>query len=300
MTQLRQHFGDAFIDGRPLGPLTTLKVGGPAQGFLTVTNVEDLKRALQTVVNAHIPFLIIGKGANLIIPDEGFRGLVIQLKGDFETIRVTRKTHTFVYIRAGAGCTLSSLLSSAADAGLSGLEPFTGIPATIGGAVRMNAGIPGLSLSDILASITCLRPDGTVIRRHASRLHPTYRDMCLPEGWIILNATFRLTPAPEKEIQERMQDYREKRGTQAWQRHPTAGSIFKNPQGKFAGQLIEESGLKGYRVGDAQISPDHANIIINRGHATARDVLDLITFAQERVYEKTGVKLDLEVVIAKN
>lgn len=298
MTALRKQFGGSFIEGYPLASLTTIKVGGPSQGFLTITNIEDLKRTMSILRGDRVPHLIIGKGSNLIIPDEGIRGLTIQLKGEFENIRIARKTRNAVYLRAGSGVTLPSLISYASNSGLSGLEPFIGIPATVGGAVRMNAGIPGFSISGILSSVTCLHPSLKITKLYARRLHPTYRDMRLPGEWIILDATFILIPAQKKTIQRSIKRFQKKREGQRWRRYPTAGSVFRNPEGASAGQIIEDCGLIGYQVGDAQISKEHANIIINKGHATAKDIIDLISLVRERVLEKTGIKLDLEVIVA--
>jgi len=300
MTALERQFGDTLIRGVPLSSFTTLKVGGPAEGFLTITNMEDLKQTLSILQKDHIPFLIIGRGTNLIIPDEGIRGLVIHLKGDFETIRTVKKTKDATYLWSGAGTTLPSLLAYTAHAGLSGLEPLADIPATVGGAVKMNAGIPEFSVFDTLSSVTCLSSALTVTKLYARRLHPTYRDMQLPKDWIILDATFRLRQSTEEIVRKKIQEFQKKREKQLWRRYPTAGSIFKNPEGKFAGRLIEACGLKGYQIGDAQISPEHANVIINKGHATAKDVLALIAFVREQVHKKMGIKLDLEVVVARN
>ena len=296
--QLRQHFGDAFIEDRPLAPLTTMKVGGAARGFLTVTEEMDLTHALRIVGKAGIPYLVLGKGANLIVSDTGFPGLVLQLKGTFESIRMIRKTRQHGYIRVGAGCSLSRLLDTTARWGLSGLEPLTGIPASIGGAIRMNAGIPGFSLSDILTSLKALRPDGRVVHLPIRRLKPAYREIGLPASWIVLSAVFRLAPRSEEEIREKISYFRDKRHRQTWQRYPNAGSIFKNPRGDTAGRLIEACGLKGHRMGDAEVSTDHANVIVNRGKASARQVLDLVTLIRDEVWKKTGIRLELEVVIA--
>lgn len=300
MTALERQFGDTLIRGVPLSSFTTLKVGGPAEGFLTITNMEDLKQTLSILQKDHIPFLIIGRGTNLIIPDEGIRGLVIHLKGYFETIRTVKKTKDATYLWSGAGATLPSLLAYTAHAGLSGLEPLADIPATVGGAVKMNAGIPEFSVFDTLSSVTCLSSALTVTKLYARRLHPTYRDMQLPKDWIILDATFRLRQSTEEIVRKKIQKFQKKREKQLWRRYPTAGSIFKNPEGKFAGRLIEACGLKGYQIGDAQISPEHANVIINKGHATAKDILALIAFVREQVHKKMGIKLDLEVVVARN
>ncbi len=300
MAQLQKRFGDALLRDLPLAPLTTLRVGGRARGALTVTDVEELRDALQVVTRAGVPFLILGKGANLIVPDEGFPGLVIQLKGVFETIRVTRKTAKAGYVKAGAGVVLSDLLAFALHAGLSGLEPLTGIPATVGGAVRMNAGIPGFSIAEALSSVTLLRSDGSDQKIRARALRPTYRDMCLPRGSVVLEGVFRLSVAAPEVIREKTRAYQKKRRAQTWRRYPNAGSIFRNPPGTSAGRLIDACGLKGARSGGAQISPEHANVIVNLGNATAGDVLALIELARETVREKTGVALKLEVVIAGN
>ena len=298
MTALREQFGDTLRERVPMAPLTSLKVGGPARGFLTAASPNDLKKALGVLRACHVPLLILGRGTNLLVRDEGFGGLVIRLKGNFETIQPVRKTKNNVYLRAGAGVPLPRLLAYTVKNGLSGLEPLAGIPGTVGGALVMNAGIPGFSISEAISSITTLTPEGTFIKRYRRQLRPTYRHMGLPEREIVLHATFRLTPTEKGTVRRRIRDYLKRRQGQAWGRFPTAGSVFKNPEGAFAGKLIEACGLKGRRIGDAQVSPDHANIIVNRGKATAREVLDLITLIRDVVARETGITLETEVVIA--
>ncbi len=300
MTAMRKQFGDAFTGDAPLAPLTTLKVGGPARGLLTVTDIPSLQEALGLLEKYRVPYLVLGRGANLIVPDEGFKGLVIQLRGEFETIERLKTVKKTVYLRAGAGLSLPRLVAYAARHGLSGLEPLTAIPGTVGGAIVMNAGVPGFSISDRLSSVTCLASPQKLVKRYANQLRPAYRDMRLPGSWIVLSAVFKLTPAPEPVIRERMRQYLKRRHDQVWRRFPSAGSIFKNPEGTFAGKLIEACGLKGFRMGGAQVSPEHANVIINRDAATAKDILDLITHIREEVERKTGITLELEVVIARN
>ena len=301
MTVLKQQFKDTFTENIPLAPFTTLKVGGPARGFLNARNTKALRQSLAILGKERVPYIVIGKGANLIVPDEGFEGLAIRLRGEFEDIRTVRKTRNTVYLNAGAGLSLPRLLAYAARHGLSGLEPLVAIPGTVGGAIVMNAGVPGFSISHVLSSVTCLLlPSGTLVKRYKRQIHPAYRDMRLPKNWIVLHATFKLTPTTEESIRGKMRRYLEKREGQTWRKFPTAGSIFKNPEGAFAGKLIESCGLKGYRIGDAQISPEHANIIINRGAATARDILALIAHIREEVARKTGITLEPEVVIAEN
>jgi len=280
--------------------MTYLKVGGPAQGFLAVTEAEGLQRALKVIRTSHVPVLVMGRGANLLVPDEGFNGLVIRLEGEFDTTQPVKRTKETVYLQVGAGLSLPRLLVYAARHGLSGLEPLVAIPGTVGGAIIMNAGVPGFSISDILSSVTCLRPSGTLVKRYKRQLHPAYRDMHLPENWIVLHATFKLTPSKREVVRRRMRRYLEKRKEQTWRKFPTAGSIFKNPEGTFAGKLIESCGLKGHRIGNAQVSPEHANVIINRGKATAREILDLIEYIRDVVAKKTGTTLETEIVIAEN
>jgi len=297
MAYLKKIFGDNLEENVPLAPLTTLKVGGIARILIDTPSTTDLTVALKFLRSHGIPVFIMGNGSNLIFPDAGFPGAVLRLKGKFETIRITRKTGAAVYVNAGAGSRLAELISFAQVRRISGVEPLVGIPATVGGAIRMNAGIPGFSISDILSSICYLSPSLEVVKRHVSRLIFSYRTLLIPKGAIILSATFKLQPASEKQIKTVLQSYRGKRN-KAWTHHPSAGSIFRNPEGKIAGSLIESAGLRGHQIGNAQISPDHGNIIINKGGARARDVLALIRLAKKSVYEKTGVTLDLEVVIA--
>jgi len=297
MAYLKKVFGDKLGENIPLAPLTTLKVGGTAEAFLNIASATDLVTALKILRTHDIPAFIIGNGSNLIVSDAGLPGVVLRLKGEFETIRVTRKTSSAVYVSAGAGARLSTLISFAQARGFSGVEPLYGIPATVGGAIRMNAGISGFSVADILSSIRYLPPSLKPVRRHASRLVCSYRSIRIPGDAVILSATFRLRPATEKRVAAALQTYRRKRDKK-WMRYPSAGSIFRNPKGENAGRLVETAGLRGYQIGNAQIAPDHGNIIINKGGARAGDVLALIKLAKEGVYKKTGITLDLEVVIA--
>ena len=300
MTMLREQFRSAFVEDAPLAPLTTFKVGGPAKGLLTVRDTGELQKALAILERFNVPYLLMGRGANLIVPDEGFKGLVIRLKEKFEMIRPIKKTRGTLYLHVGAGVSLPSLLAYTTRHGLSGLEPLVAIPGTVGGALIMNAGIPGFSISEALSSITSLKSPQTLIKRYRRQLHPSYRDMGLPAGEIVLHATFKLKPSTEREVRKRVHHFLEKRRNQTWRKYPTAGSVFKNPEGASAGKLIESCGLKGYQIGDAQISPVHANVIVNRGKATAKDIFDLITHVQKEVAKKTGIYLEPEVIIARN
>jgi len=300
MTMLRRQFGSALVEDAPLAPITTLKVGGPARVLLTVRDTGELQTALGILEKYRVSHLLMGRGANLIVPDEGFEGLVIRLKGEFETIQPVKKTRDASHLRVGAGLSLPSLVAYATRHGLSGLEPLVAIPGTVGGALIMNAGVPGFSISEALSSITSLKPRRTLIKRFRRQLRPSYRDMGLPAEEVVLHATFKLKPSTEREVRERVRHFLEKRRNQTWRKFPTVGSVFKNPEGTSAGKLIESCGLKGHRIGDAQISPAHANVIINRGKATAKDILDLMAYVQGEVAKKTGIYLEPEVVIARN
>jgi len=297
IAHLKKIFGEKLKESVPLAPLTTLKVGGHAEVLLNVASVTDLIAALKVLRIYDTPAFILGNGSNLIVSDAGLHGVVLCLKEEFEAVRVTKKTRSAVYVEAGAGTRLSTLIAFAQARGFSGVEPLCGIPATVGGAVRMNAGISGFSVSDILSSICYLPPSLKSVRRYVSRLTCSYRAIQIPGRTVILSATFRLRPATEKRVTAALRTYRRKRN-RAWMRYPSAGSIFRNPRGENAGRLIELAGLRGYQIGSAQISPDHGNIIINKGGARAQDVLALIKLAKESVYKKTGVPLELEVVIA--
>ncbi len=234
----------------------------------------------------------MGNGTNLLVLDSGVRKPLINLCQGFDKIKKegTRVT-------AGGGVGLPQLLHFCVQNALSGLEPLAGIPGTVGGGIRMNAGSQGMEMGKVISSLTVMNHTGRIKRLKREEVNFNYRGIDLPAGDIILEAEFPLQRGKREKIRDEMEHFlRRKKETQPLS-SPSAGSIFKNPQGVSAGELIEGVGLKGFRLGDAMVSPLHANFIVNLGSARAKDVLDLIELIRKRVYQEMGVKLELEVVV---
>jgi UDP-N-acetylmuramate dehydrogenase len=274
----------------PLGPRTTWKIGGPARWFARVRTENALSRTLAAAGEAALPVALLGMGSNILVSDEGFPGVVIRLEGDFLAVSIEGTT-----VRAGAGTALGAVCSAAARAGLSGIEPISGIPSSIGAAVRINAGAYGGEIFDVLAEARLLSRSGSARTAAAGQIPHSYRWTALIETReIVVSATLALRPAPIEEIEAKTRLVADKRRG-ALPSEPNAGSVFKNPPGDYAGRLIEACGLKGARRGGAVISPRHANVIVNEGGATAEDVLALMILARDTVRERFGVTLSPEV-----
>ena len=281
---------EQLLFDEPMAAHTTFRVGGPADLFYLPRSAAELKKALQAADSAGVPALVIGNGSNLLVRDGGVHGLVIALGEDFSTVRVEGTT-----LFAEAGARLSRVAQTAQAAGLAGLEFASGIPGTLGGGVAMNAGAYGGQISDVLIDAEVLL-DGEVRTLDRAALEMGYRStLPLRKGGIVTSARFELTPDDPAVIDARMRELNARRRDKQPLNFPSAGSTFKRPEGYFAGVLIEGAGLKGASVGGAQVSPKHAGFIVNTGSATAADVLALIHHVQETVYQKDGVRLELEV-----
>ncbi|MGZ8571437.1 MAG: UDP-N-acetylmuramate dehydrogenase [Actinomycetota bacterium] len=290
---LGEGYGDRVRRSFPMAPLTTFRIGGPAALYVEPEDERDLQVAGRAVTEAGIPFVVLGKGSNVLVADRGFEGLVIRLGRGFRW--AGREGHR---IAAGASMPLPALAGIALQHGLAGLEFGVAIPASLGGAVRMNAGAHGGDMADVVEQVEVFRLDGggraTV---PAADLGYRYRRSVLPPSAVVVGATVALTPAATDAIRERMDDAR------AWRRRtqplaePNCGSVFKNPTGAHAARLIDDAGLKGMRVGGVQVSEKHANFIVATPGAQARDVVRLIHMIQERVHERSGVDLEPEVQI---
>lgn len=278
----------------PLGRRTTIRVGGAARVYAEPASVDDLQALVRTAAKKAIPLFVLGRGSNLIVPDEGVDGLVLSLAhqswASFEQRPGGR-------VWAGAGLRLKNLCGLAAKAGLSGFEFLEGIPGSVGGALRMNAGAMGGWMLDIVEEVQLMRLDGELVTIPRSAMHVQYRHTAELENTIALGALLRPVALADAEtVNRQISVYRKKR-QESQPREPSAGCIFKNPPDNSAGRLIDESGLKGLRVGDAEVSPVHANFIINRGQATAADVLELVRRVRARVREAKGVELEPEVLL---
>lgn len=288
---LKQH-NIAYITDEPMKAHTTFKIGGAADIFITVNSIEELRIAVKACRDSAVPYMILGKGSNLLISDDGIEGAVIATDGDFKEITVDGDTVT-----CGAGVALTKLCTAALDNGLAGLEFAYGIPGTVGGAVYMNAGAYGGETKDVCIEAAYLTPDGTIGTYTNAELDFSYRRSIFKDNDnIILFAKYKLTPDDPDAIKARMDDFLNRRRTKQPLEYPSAGSVFKRPPGAFAGTLIEQCGLKGKTVGGAQVSKKHAGFIINVGGATCRDVTELVRLVQDTVKTQTGYTLECEII----
>ncbi|MSU59776.1 MAG: UDP-N-acetylmuramate dehydrogenase [Pedosphaera sp.] len=276
----------------PLARRTTLRVGGPADVFVEPASEEDLAAVLRFCAESGEKFFVLGRGSNLIVRDGGFRGVVISLAhAHFSRIETAGDR-----LLCGAGAKLRDVAHAAKRQGLSGVEFLEGIPGSVGGALRMNAGAMGGATFDAVESVRFMAHNGTVLDRPAREVPVEYRCCPLFKTHIALEVLFRCAQAPREEIEARMNAFSQKR----WATQPaasSAGCMFKNPAAIPAGKLVEELGLKGTRVGGAMVSHEHGNFIVNDGKATARNVLELIALLKERVRAARGVELHAEVEI---
>lgn len=274
----------------PMSRHTTFRIGGPADYFVCPGR-EQIAKVLRIAAKHKIPVTVIGNGSNLLVGDKGIRGLVIEIGAAMNAVTVMEDR-----IVAGAGALLSQVAAKAASAGLGGMEFAAGIPGSIGGAVTMNAGAYGGEMKDILTKVTVLTPDGEIRTLEAGGMELSYRHSCVPEKrYIVLEAEMKLEAKPESEIRQMMEELRQKRIEKQPLEYPSAGSTFKRPEGYFAGKLIMDAGLRGYAVGDAQVSEKHCGFVINRKNASAADVRQLMQDVQDKVEEQFGVRLEPEV-----
>ena len=271
----------------PLAPLTSLQVGGPADVLVFPSDVEDVIRVVRGAHVNHIPLMVLG-GTNVIIRDKGVRGMVMQLK---HLTHIQEEADQLVY--AQGGVRLPRLMQFALGRKLSGMEWAAGIPGTVGGGVVMNAGTRLGEMKDVLQAVDFITANGKRKRIEAAMLTFLYRKTTLPKG-IVVGAWLQLRAAAKATIQSATKQYLQYRKATQPLTLPNAGSVFKNPIGDSAGRLIDAAGLKGLRMGDAEVSTKHANFIVNRGTATADDVLTVVRTVQAGVARKFGVRLQLE------
>ena len=279
---------------------TSFGIGGPADVLAWPADRDDLLALLQTVRKKKLPYFILGGGTNLLVRDNGFRGVVISLRR-MNRIALEREYASvggsFGVVFAEAGASLPKLVSFAAEQGFTGLEFAAGIPGTVGGAVCMNAGTALGEIGGIIDTVTLVSPEGGLISRGQDEMGFGYRTSSVPEGHLVLEASVVLRRGDSAEIKARVQELLDTRKERQPWGLPNAGSMFKNPREGAAGRLIEEAGLKGRRVGNAQVSEKHANFIVNLGKASAADVLQLMEIVQQAVFEKHRVRLEPEIKI---
>ena len=277
----------------PMAKHTSFRIGGPADVLAQPGNEAELAELLKRAAHHAVPVTLVGNGSNLLVRDKGIRGLVIKLSNLFSSITVAGNVLTF-----GSGISLAMASKKAASLSLSGLEFAVGIPGTIGGAVYMNAGAYDGEMAKVVTSVQVMDRQGQRSQLKAEELDFSYRHTALQNsGLIVTSVTVSLQPGEAESIKAKMDDFSQRRIAKQPLELPSAGSMFKRPVGYFAGTLIEQTGLKGYTVGGAQVSTKHAGFVVNVGGATAKDVLQLIRDVQDRVLAAQGVQLEPEVLV---
>ena len=282
---------DRVLVDEPMKRHTTFRIGGPADFFLLPSTVDEVRGILEICREEELPYFILGNGSNLLVSDKGYRGVIIQLYRNFSNISVEGNE-----ICASSGALLSQIAAAARNASLTGFEFAGGIPGTLGGAVFMNAGAYGGELKDVLKEAVVMTEQGEILTIPVEKLDMGYRTSRIKKaGYLVLEARLVLKQGDMDKIRDITKDLTEKRVSKQPLEYPSAGSTFKRPEGYFAGKLIMDAGLRGYQVGDAQVSEKHCGFVINKGNATAADVLTLIENVREKVQEQFGVTLEPEV-----
>lgn len=283
-----------ILENESMAKHISFRVGGCADYYVNCIDQKELSGLLSFLTEEGVPHMLIGNGSNLLFRDSGYRGVIIHLEGEFQDCEVQGDT-----VIAGSGKLLSSVSSLAAKSGLAGMEFASGIPGSIGGAIYMNAGAYGGEMKDIVTRVWLMSPDGkeeTV--RTGAEMGFAYRNSCLQRtGEIVTKVELKLQPEDAETIQARIAELAEKRVQKQPVNFPSAGSTFKRPAEGYAAALIQESGLKGVSVGGAEVSEKHSGFIINKGGATATDVLQLMELVEKKVYEDSGIHLEPEVRI---
>jgi UDP-N-acetylmuramate dehydrogenase len=291
LEKLQSVFKGEILLGEPLAKYTSFKIGGPADVFLKPRDKDDIVQAVRFFDEQKWQYMLLGRGSNILVSDEGFRGAVMTLRDNLEKVEITGET-----VYAEAGCDLPSLALMLTKKNLGGMEALSGIPGSLGGAVIMNAGAYGKEIFEVIEWVEVIR-GGKVKRLKKNDIAFQYRGTDLNDD-VVLAVQFKLKPLTDDEKAKALDDRKEwmaKRSASQPLNFPNAGSIFKNPQGTFAGKLIEECGLKGHQIGGAMISEKHANFIVNTDEAKADDVMQLITIARTEVKQKFGIDLELEI-----
>lgn len=281
----------------PLKNHTTFKIGGNCIALIEPREVSDIVETIKICRENSIKFFVIGNGSNLLVPDEGYNGVIIKLKSEFSTIQVEGE-----YLIVNSGAKLSEVYTVAYENSLTGFEFASGIPGTIGGAIYMNAGAYGGEMKDIVESVEVLDLDNFELKELKNEdLDFSYRKSIIQrKNYIVTTIKLKLQKGNKKEINAVYEDLRDRRNSKQPLNFGSAGSTFKRPEGHFASKLIEDAGLKGYHINDAWVSEKHSGFIVNKGNASFKEVMELIEYVQNVVFEKFGVKLETEVRILKD
>lgn len=284
-----------ILKNEPMSKHTSFKIGGVAEYFIKIKDIQALKNILVLANENNIPITVVGNGTNLLVREGGIKGFVLKLElNDFKIKRNVKD----VIITVEAGMALSALSAIALKEEITGLEFLSGIPGTIGGALRMNAGAYGKEIKDIVIKTKAITYDGKIKTLTADEQKFSYRNSIFSNNeFIILETTIKLKKGKKENIEEKIKEYSLSRRESQPLEYPNAGSTFKRKEGLITAKLIDECGLKGFNVGDAEISRKHAGFIINKGNATSRDVLELIEIVKNKVKEKFNVEIELEILV---
>lgn len=286
---------DKIFYKEPMKKHTTFKIGGPAECLIKIDNIEDLKEILKFTNQNNIPITIIGNGSNLLVLDNGIPGITLMIK--IEKIDIQEKNKV-IQINVGAGEKLGKIAQMCLQKEISGLEELSGIPGTIGGAVKMNAGAHGKEMKDVIKTVKCLDYKGNEKEFTKQELELEYRSSIFKrEKYIITEVNLELQKGKKEKIKARMEEYSKYRKEKQPIEYPSAGSTFKRGTDFVTAKLIDEAGLKGYTIGDAQVSTKHSGFVINKGNATAKEVLELVEYIKEKVSEKFNKKIELEIEV---
>ena len=284
-----------IIFDEPMKKHTSFKIGGTADYFFKATTLEELQNIIKFAKIKELPITIIGNGSNLLVTDKGIRGLVIKI--DINKLKIEKKDK-FAVVEVGAGNKLMALATKMKDEELSGLEGLSGIPGSVGGAIVMNAGAYGKEMKDVVLSTTCMDKNGKLYTFSNEEQEFSYRNSIFQKkDYIIIETKLKLEYGKKDEIQKKMEEYFKSRKEKQPIEYPSAGSSFKRQEGIITAKLIDDVGLKGYKIGGAQVSEKHAGFIVNYNNATATDVINLINYIKEKVYSKYGIKIEEEIKI---
>ena len=285
--------GFDYIFDAPMKNYTTLKIGGSADIIVQPRSAQELVQLVSKAKEYSVPVYFMGNGSNILVKDKGVRGMIVRFGANMSSTKVEGNV-----ISAGAGISMARLASIAAENSLTGFEFASGIPGTLGGGIVMNAGAYKGEMKDVVIEATALCSDGSVVVLHKDALDFSYRHSCFTDSdMLVLSAKLLLQKGKKEEIQSRIKEFAQKRRTTQPLEYPSAGSAFKRPRNGYAAAMIDSCGLKGYCVGDAQVSQKHAGFVINKGNATAKDVIGLLTYVQKIVNEHFNTVLEPEIII---
>lgn len=279
----------------PMKNYTSFKIGGKAEKFLKIKNEEELKNAIKYARENNLKITIIGNGSNLLVLDSGIKGLVLKI--EIDDLKIEKKEN-YVEVTVGSGYKTMALGAKLMNEGITGFEELSGIPGTIGGAIFMNAGAYGKEIKDINISTKCMDYDGNIFILQNKEQEFEYRSSIFKnEKYIILETKLKLEDGKKEEIKNKINEFLSSRKEKQPLEYPSAGSTFKRQEGVITAKLIDECGLKGVKIGGAMVSTKHAGFIVNYSNATAKDVLNLIKYIKEKIYEKYGIKIEEEIRI---